>query len=189
MEQTEQLNNQNNLNYWPSVGIAALIFGFISFIISIAGGYLIINSESSGSMTFIIMQSAIGIVSCLVGAFGGMLAVWHYARENQITMKLGKGALIGFLTGAAMVFVSIVLNQIWGLVDPDMTQKMIDSLVANFEAMDMPEEQKQAMIDGTVQQMKNSVINSLLWGIPISGLLNLVTGMIGVALFAREKEV
>lgn len=88
-----------------------------------------------------------------------------------------------------MVFVSIVLNQIWGLVDPDMTQKMIDSLVANFEAMDMPEEQKQAMIDGTVQQMKNSVINSLLWGIPISGLLNLVTGMIGVALFAREKEV
>lgn len=188
MEQTEQFNDQEKPSYWPSIGVAALIFGLISFVISTLGGYVIINSESSGSMTFTIIQSLIGIVSCLVGAFGGMLAVWHYARENQITMKLGKGALIGFLTGAAMILISLVLNQLWLMIDPDMTQKMIDSIVANFEAMDMPEEQKQAMIDGTVQQMKNSVFTTLLWGIPISGLLNLITGMLGVALFAKEKD-
>lgn len=89
-----------------------------------------------------------------------------------------------------MVLIGIVLNKIWLLIDPDFTQKMMDSVMANFEAMDVPENQRQQMMDSTAQQFENnqSITTQLLWGIPIFGILNLLTGMLGVSLFAREKE-
>jgi hypothetical protein len=105
-------------------------------------------------------------------------------------MKLGQGALIGFLTGVGMVVISILLSKVWLLIDPDFTQKMMDSMMANFEAMDMPEAQKQQMMDSTAEQFESnqSILTQLMWGIPVSGILNLLTGMLGVALFARDKE-
>lgn len=186
MEQTSQHSNTNP-SYWPSVGIAAVIFSLITTVLQLIIGYMQINAEPTGSLFSPTML--FGVVVCLVGAFGGMVAVWHYANEYQITMKLGKGALIGFLTGAAMVLIGIVLNKLWLLVDPDMQQKMMESTIANFEAMDMPEETKQQMIDQAASQANPSIVMQLLYGIPIFGILNLLTGMLGVSLFARDKEV
>lgn len=186
MEQTSQHSNTNP-SYWPSVGIAAVIFSLITTVLQLISGYMQINAEPTGSLFSPTML--FGVVVCLVGAFGGMVAVWHYANEYQITMKLGKGALIGFLTGAAMVLIGIVLNKLWLLVDPDMQQKMMESTIANFEAMDMPEETKQQMIDQAASQANPSIVMQLLYGIPIFGILNLLTGMLGVSLFARDKEV
>ncbi|MGK7370159.1 MAG: DUF4199 family protein [Candidatus Halalkalibacterium sp. M3_1C_030] len=186
MEQTSQHSNTNP-SYWPSVGIAAVIFSLITTVLQLISGYMQINAEPTGSLFSPTML--FGVVVCLVGAFGGMVAVWHYANEYQITMKLGKGALIGFLTGAVMVLIGIVLNKFWLLVDPDMQQKMMESTIANFEAMDMPEETKQQMIDQAASQANPSIVMQLLYGIPIFGILNLLTGMLGVSLFARDKEV
>ncbi len=187
MEQSEQVIN-TNASYWPSVGIAALIFSLLTSTLQLITGYIQINSEPSGSMFSPAMFS--GIAICLIGAFGGMVAVWHYAREYQVTMKLGKGALIGFLTGVVMLLIGIALNKIWLLIDPEFTQKLMDSTMANFEAMDVPENQKQQMMDGAAQQFENnqSIVTQLIWGIPMFGILNLLTGMLGVSLFAREKE-
>lgn len=119
-----------------------------------------------------------------------MFAVWHHVRAHNVTMKLGQGALIGFLTGIVMVLIGIVLNKIWLIVDPDFTQKMMESVMANFEAMDIPESQKQEMIDSAAQQFENnqSVATQLVWGIPMFGILNLLTGMLGVSMFARENQ-
>lgn len=185
MEQTEMSNNEMP-SYWASVGIAAFIFSILTFVIQLVSSYMQINAEPSGSL---FPPGAIfGSVACLVGAFGGMVAVWHYAREYDITMKLGKGALIGFATGCAMVFIGLVLNQLWQLIDPDMTQKMIDSMIDNYEAMDMPDETKQQMMDSVASQANPSIGMQLLYGIPMFGILNLVTGLIGVAIFARKKD-
>lgn len=175
-------------SYWPSVGIASLIFGIISFAIYLISTYVTINSEPSGSIFGPSMW--IGILSCLVGAFAGLTAVWHYANEHDIAVTLGRGALIGFLAGAGMTVISAVLSQAWNVVDPDLTQKLIDSTVANMEAMEMPEANRQEMIDQTVESMRSSTTlgGQLLWGIPISGLLNLLTGMIGAKVFGREEE-
>lgn len=187
MEQSEQVNNTNP-NYWPSVGIAALIFSLLSFALQTITGYIQIGTEPTGSVFSPAVFS--GVLVCLVGAFGGMMAVWHYAREYQVTMNLGRGALIGFLTGVVMVFIGVVLNKIWLFIDPDFTQKMMESIMANFEAMDMPEAQKQQMMDSAAQQFESnqSVVTQLLWGIPMYGILNLLTGMLGVSLFAKKKE-
>lgn len=44
------------------------------------------------------------------------------------------------------------------------------------------------MIDSAAAQANPSIGMQLLYGIPIFGILNLLTGMLGVALFARKKE-
>lgn len=183
MEQTN-----GDAPYWTSVGIASVIFGIVAFIISIVAAYATINSEPSGS--FFSPVQLIGILACLIGAFGGMLATWHYANEYDAVMKLGKGALIGFLTGVGITIVSVLLGQIWQVFDPDMTQKMIDSTIANMEAMDVPAQQKQQMIDATAESMRSqqNIGTQLLWGIPMYGILNLITGMIGAKVFGKKEE-
>ncbi|PAU92964.1 hypothetical protein CK503_13640 [Aliifodinibius salipaludis] len=187
-EVTEQQAEQNNQpSYWTSVGIAGVIFGIIVFALSLVTSYAMINSEPSGSL-FSPVQ-LLGIFVCLVGAFGGMLATWHYANEYNISIKLGKGALIGLFTGICITVVYIVFNQIWQFIDPDMTQKAIDSVIANFEASDLPDAQKQQMIDSTVQSMRgqNSIGTQLLYNLPMYGILNVFTGMIGAKVFGKQE--
>lgn len=186
-ENTHNTGTATEPSFWMSVTIAGLIFGIIAFVLSIISGYAIINSEPTGS--FFSPTQLIGTLACLIGAFGGMMATWHYVREYDLSIKLGKGALIGFLTGVGIAIVSVVLGQVWQLVDPDMTQRIIDSTVANMEAMDMPGDQKQQMIDGTVEsiQSQNSIGTQLLWGIPLYGILNLITGMIGARIFSKQE--
>lgn len=193
MDSTNQFNSNVQENeepppYWTSVGIASVLFGIIAFVISLITVYTTINSEPTGS--FFSPSQLIGLLGCLVGAFGGMVATWHYAKEYEVVIKLGKGALLGFLTGVGITVVSTLLSQLWLLFDPDMTQKMIESTVANFEAMDLPDEQKQQMIDSTVESMRGqqNIGTQLLWGIPMYGILNLITGMIGAKVFGKDED-
>ncbi len=189
-EVAEQQAEQNNQpSYWPSVGIAGVIFGIIVFALSLVTGYTMINSEPTGSL-FSPVQIILWVTVCLVGAFGGMLAIWHYANEYDISIKLGKGALIGLFTGVCLALVTVLLNQLWQVIDPDMTQKMIDSTIANFEAADLPDAQKQQMIDSTVQSMRNqnSIGKQLLYNLPMYGILNVITGMIGAKVFGKQEE-
>lgn len=190
MEETsnQTLENGDNPSYWTSVAIAGLIFGLISFAISLIYSYSLINSEPTGS--FFSPTQLISTLACLFAAFGGMLATWHYAREYDVPIKLGKGALIGFLTGVGITIVSIILSQLWQFVDPDLTQQMIDATVANIEAMDIPDEQKQQTIDMAVSGVRGqgNIGTQLLYGIPINGILNLLTGMIGAKVFGKKEE-
>ena len=189
MEEPEQQTPQEQANpsYWNSVFIAGVLFGLILFVISTIGGYATISSEPTGAIFS--PTQLIGTVGCLFGAFGGMLATWHFAREYDTVIKLGRGALIGFLVGLVIVAVNILLVQIWSIIDPDMTQQMIDSAVANIEAMDVPDQQKQMTIDMTVDGLRSreNIGSQLLWGIPMYGILNLITGMIGAKLFGKEE--
>lgn len=184
MEQTDQFNKTENPSYWGSIAIAALVFSIITFVLQLALGYMQMNGSSG--WLFSIGSS---VVVCLIGAFGGMMAVWHYANEYDVTLKLGKGALIGFLTGVAMVIITIILNEIWQLIDPDYIQNMKEAAIAQIEAMDLPDEQE----DANLARMEGfedrfSIGRQLLWGIPIYGILNLLTGMLGVQLFAKEED-
>lgn len=193
MESSEEFSadmgqQQTPPSYWVSVSIASVLFGIIAFVVSLLSVYSTINTEPTGS--FFSPAQLIGLLACLFGAFGGMVATWHYAREYDVAIKLGKGALIGFLTGVGISVVSVILSQVWQVFDPDMTQQMIDSTVANLEAMELPDEQKQQMIDATVESMRGqqSITSQLLWGIPMYGILNLITGMIGAKVFGKEQD-
>jgi hypothetical protein len=186
MEEIQENESFNFSNYWPSVAIVAGIFSVISFVIGLYFGYQQINSEPTGSFISPIMISS-GVI-CLATAFAGMIAVWHYTKEVNPSIKLGQGALVGFLTGAAVVIFSTVLNELWHLVDPDYTEKLIEATIANIEAMDLPAEATEDMIDGMAHSMDQSFLRQIFIGIPIPGLLNMATAMIGVKIFGKKED-
>jgi len=187
IKQEEQNFSFND--YWPSIGLVGAIFSLISFVAGLFFGYQQINSEPTGSFFSPIMLS--GVIVCLVTSLAGLLAVWHFTREVSPKLKLGQGAVIGFLTGAVIVVISVILNELWiTLVDPDYTEKILQSTIANIEAMDMPQSAKDDMIDAMAEsiQQSQSFLRQIFWGVPITGLLNLITGLIGVKLFAEKEE-
>lgn len=185
-------NFEGTPSYWNSVLITGIIVGTISYLLPVIFGYVAINTEPSGSI-FQLMIPALGVCfSCLIGAFGGMISVWHYAKTNEIVMKLGRGALIGFITGVAIAFFGLIVSQLWYFVDPDFAVKLQDSMVAIIEAIDMPEEQKQSQIDMMASQyaMNESFLGTILsfaGSAILYGILNCLTGMLGVKLFAEEE--
>ena len=184
----EQNSGNGFSNYWQSVFLVGAIFSIVSFALSLFFGYRQIGSEPSGAIFSPMMFS--GVLVCLITCVAGAVAVWHYTREVSPFIKLGQGALIGFLTGAAIVVVSVVLSQIWNFVDPAYTDKMVEAAIANVEAMDLPAQQQNDMIDTMAESVRSSqsITQQLFWGIPITGLLNLVTGMIGAKLFGKNEE-
>lgn len=183
----EQENKFNFNNYWPSVAIVGAIFSMVSFVIGLYFGYQQINSEPAGSFISPVMISS-GVI-CLATAFAGMLTVWHYTKEVSPMIKLGQGALIGFFTGAVIVIFSAVLNEMWHLFDPEYTEKLIEATIANVEAMDLPADAKNDMVDAMAESMRDqSILRQIFIGVPIPGLLNMATAMIGVKLFGKKEE-
>jgi len=189
----EMNDETQEFSYWPSVGLASVLMGIVMFAISTITGYVQINSEPTGA---IFQPAYFGyIFLCLIGAFTGMLAVWHFARESGQPFTLGKGALIGFLAGVGVVIISSVLGQLWNLIDPNFKDQMMKSMIANVDAMsNIPEDARKTQIDAIAQQFRESgsitgILKQMAYGIPFYGVLNLLTGLIGVKLFAKEKEV
>lgn len=176
-------------DYLPSAGIVGVIFGLLSLVVGLVLGYQQINSEPTGS--FFSPATFSPVVICLLTMFAGLIAVWHFTKEVTPKLTLGQGAVLGFLTGTIITIISVLLQEIWiMLIDPEYMDKFIQSMIANYEVMDIPESQKDDIIDGIVESMESgqSLLRQLFIGIPISGLLNLLTALIGVKIFAEKKE-
>lgn len=180
----EQLTFQD---YLPSSSIVGVIFGLVTFVVGLFFIYQQINSEPSGSMLGMIMGSVSMLAVCLIAAFGGLVAVWHFTKEVTSTLKLGQGAVIGFLTGAVIAVVSVILSELWStFIDPEMMRNYADSMMANFEAMDMP----QSTLDDMAESFEegDSMFRQMFLNIPLYGVLNLLTALIGVKIFADKPE-
>ncbi len=184
-------NEQVQPSYWSSVLIGALFTAFVIFIISLVSGYMTIGAEPTGSM--FTPGQFIGILACLIGAFGGIVSTRQYAKTNDITFTIGQGALIGLFTGLIAAVISTVLAQLWQFVDPAYVQGIIDSSIANLEAMsNIPDDQKQTIIESTSEKLNSQFksASGILIGAAISmalfGFLNAITGMIGAKIFASE---
>lgn len=179
-------NEQVQPSYWNSVFIASAITALVVTIISLIGGYMTIGSEPSGTM-FSTMQLT-GILSCLIGAMGGLIATWHYAKEHNVTFTIGRGALLGLLVALVATIISVLLGQLWELIDPSYTQAIIDWSIANMEAMpQMPEEARQQAIESMqdINSVSNIAMQALFTFIGLA-IMNVISGMIGAKVFASE---
>lgn len=174
-------------DYIPSAGIVGVIFSLISFATGLFFGYQQINSEPTGSFFSPFMISS-GVI-CLISALAGLLAVWHFTKEVSPKLKLGQGAALGFLTGAVIAILSVAFSELWILLfDPEYNDKILNSLISNIEEMELPSAQKDDMIDAYADGFQQSSFRQLFMGIPITGLINLVTALIGVKIFAEKPE-
>lgn len=166
----------------------------IMTIISYMAMYNTISSPPSGSLFS--MGSLVPVIACLIAAFGGLLVVRSHAKESGLPMKVGQGAVIGLVTGAIITVISVVISQIWTqFIDPTLMDRFADATIANFEAIpNLPDEQRNAMIDGTYTSFQEAktfmgIVKQTLMNLGILGVLNLITGIIGVSIFAKKEEV
>ncbi len=169
-------------SYWPSVILAGIVFGLLSFILGTFFGYYQINSTASTSFT-----SISGTVICLFSGIGALLATWHYQKENEVAMAIGKGAVIGLLTGLFIGILSVLLSQLWLLVDPSFTQKIIDHQIALINAKpNLSDAQKQQTVD--MMQSMGGTMKYIGYTVNVIGvgILNLLTGMLGAKLFSKK---
>ncbi|WP_185957200.1 DUF4199 family protein [Gracilimonas mengyeensis] len=179
-------NEQAQPSYWNSVLIASLITAIIVVIISLVSGYMTLNSEPSGGMFSPLLFA--GALSCLVGSIGGIIVNWHYAKEYGVTYKIGKGALLGLYVAVGATIFSIVFTQLWNLIDPSYTQALMDWNIQNTEAMQMPDEAKEQMIEsmGDPNSLKN-ILYGAIGSLVGLGIVNAISGMIGAKIFASEE--
>jgi hypothetical protein len=182
----EMENVQENPSYWNSVIIGSAVAGIIVTAFSLIGGYTMIGSEPSGS--FFNSAQIWSTIGCLIGAVGGIIANWHYAKEYNVTYKIGKGALIGLLVGVISTIIIVALSQLWNLIDPSYQQAVIDWNIQNLEATQMPAEMREQAIAG--MENPNSVTNIAIYtGTTLvgMGILNVISGLIGAKIFAPEE--
>lgn len=179
-------NEQALPSYWNSVIIASLITAVIITAFSLIGGYMTLSSEPSGS----IFNTAqlFSTIGCLFGAVGGVFANWHYVKENNVTYKIGKGALIGLLVGLVATVFSVVIGEIWNLIDPSFQEALINWNIQNMEAMQMPAEAKEAAIESMddIGSFKGRALQALYSFIGL-GIMNVISGLIGAKVFASEE--
>lgn len=182
----------NSKSYWNAAGMAGVIFGFAVFVISLIGSYMTIHSEPSGS--FFSGTIAASTVGCLVGVFGGVLGVKLYINEFGPEIKIGKGAIIGLLTGIFMALIYQVLSLLWPLIDGSYIANLQSAMIANIEMMEqLPDAQKEEIIDATYTQMQDfysagSILQSLFFGFLTYGLLNLLSGMLSAKFMGKPPQ-
>jgi hypothetical protein len=181
---------QANESYMPYVYRFAMIFALVAFIGNLVVSYTVISMEPS--MTVMFFPSIAGGVICLVAALAGLLVVRSYIKATDLRVPVGKGAVIGLITGALIAVISGVLGILWDFVDPSMTQNMMSAMTSAIDTMpEMNEAARQQAID---QMMANdpSKLSTRLMGLGIGivmfGIINLITGMIGAAVFSKKEE-
>lgn len=172
----------------------AAILGLTATVLSTLLAYQFINSDPSGSIFTPVSMA--GVFVCLIGALTGLLTVRAYAKGTGLPMKAGEGAVMGIVSGVIFAVFTGLISLIWNhLIDPTFTDRLLDAMVANFEAMsNIPAETKDAMIDAMhteFQKQKTFVGQLTAIGIQaaISAVLNAITGIIGVSVFAKKPEV
>lgn len=170
---------------WPVLFQAGALVGLLSFTLNLMFGYLQITSEPTGSLMLPLFG---GLGVFLITCTGGFLTIRQLGKAMDLVLSRGRTALIGFLAGAVVVATSALLNEVWYLLDPDYTDKLVRSMVETVQQMDLPDDNRQEMID----QMAAGVDRVPLWtqifyGTPVTGLLNLVSALIGMRWYVKRS--
>lgn len=175
-------------SYWASVIFGALIIGLIMSIMGLFSQYLTISNEPTGANFGI--GPAVGTLACLVGAIGGILSTRHYANNVNDTFTIGKGALIGFLTGVVGVLLSTLVTFIWiYIIDTGLPQTFYDWQITNIEAQNLTDAQAEMFISRIPEPGSTTAMMFQVGiGLVVVGILNAISGMIGTKIFAKDED-
>lgn len=182
----------------PSYMPEAIRYGAIFAVIYVGSTFVYIYNSIATPPTGspVSMSMVFPVIGCLIAAFGGLLVVRSFAKETGRTMKAGQGAVMGLVTGLIMAGIATVIGQIWTqIIDPTLMDRFTEAAIANFEIMkNVSESQRNDGIDrafASNQEAKTvlGIVKSALYGLGILGVLNLITGIIGVSIFAKKEEV
>lgn len=145
---------------------------------SILLGGLVVGILSTSYLSFINLLCCAGVI------IGGLVAVWHYTSENDLTIPAGQGAAIGALAGVVGALIGAALNWVVGVVglpDSQEVSQTIQSLITGSGAQDMSPEQEEQM---RAMQERFSSPMFMIIGIGVSMAVSAVFGAIGGAIGA-----
>jgi hypothetical protein len=184
-------DNAQMPSYWPSVIVGALFVSILTSIIATIYLYYLAGSEPTISL---VMKSSLLLpITCLFGLVGGIISTRHYATTHEITFAIGKGATIGFLTGVVAAAINAVIGQVWMFIDPALLDNFANNMVAALSQMEMPAAQREeALARMTENFERQKSLSGILMGTGINmlvlGVVNLITGIIGAKIYAKEEE-
>jgi uncharacterized protein YqgC (DUF456 family) len=191
MDNLETLNyDETSEAYGRTLVVTGLIFGIAAFCIKILLTYWRLQSHPKGAYFSADLIAGTILLVWLIKACGGFFASWYYNKKSGTSVLMGRAAMIGFLTGAAITIVGIFLNQIWQWIDPALIHHRLQSDIAIIKAVDLPADQKKKLIDSVTQSLKGFRNPGLMLfsGIFTYGIPNLITGMIGAKLFKGKNH-
>lgn len=128
------------------------------------------------------------LIGCL-GCCGLMLAPGLVITRTQVTatgqsLELGRGAAMGFVTGAVFSLIFSTMDLVWMLFSVDVNTLAFESLIAFMQEYgdDDALRQMEEMREESEQAGGFSVLNTLL-SMLVIGVLNMLTGMAGTGIF------
>ena len=127
---------------------------------------------------------------------GGMIAVWHYTNENELTIMAGEGAGMGALAGVAGAILAIVLDQVIGFVglpDQQAIQQMTQEWMQSFftgnldpDQLEQMREQQEAQQEQFNTPMMRAVFMGV--GVVVSAIFGAIGGAIGASMFKKGGD-
>lgn len=167
-----------------------LILALISAIMQIVNINMTISAEPSTSVVDV-KSIVVGLVSCLLSIGFGVFAVKQYlGTQEDKSMKLGEGALLGLYTAVISTLAATILMELWLVVDPEMYQNFFDASMRTFESNpNFPEE----MLANMESQFSKTLtlqgrLSQLLFALPVGAIIMALSGMLGVKIFAEKEE-
>lgn len=146
---------------------------------SILLGGLVVALLSTSYLSFINCLCCLGVIA------GSMVAVWHYADSNQLTVKPGDGAMIGLSAAILGSLIAIFLNYTLISLGIRHDAALINTLLDTFgEAM--PPDQYEELIEQRDAPVRfaDYFLSGLL-GVAVSAVFGAIGGAIGAALFKK----
>ncbi len=168
----------------PSKTQSILIGGLVA---AVTGTILQVAGHVSGLSDPLDPQPVLGIIfgllGCMIMLTSGLVAVWHYATENELTLTGGQGVGIGALSGIVYAVVGLALG--WLLI-------LMGILPSPQDTLDMMRDAGTFDTPGA-EQAESITRMMVTWGGPVFAivggiLMGLIGGAIGAALFKRGEE-
>lgn len=168
----------------PSKTQSVLVGGLIAAVI---GTGVSVAQQLSGASDPMnqnpILGMIFGLLGCMVMLTSGVIAVWHYTSENELTIKPKQGVGIGALAGLIYAVVAVALA--WLLV-------LVNVIPSPAEAMEKLRESGAFDAPGAEQGLAfaemmitwGGIVFALIGGV----IMGLVGGAIGAALFKRGPD-
>ncbi len=163
-----------------SILIGGLIAAVTATILQVAGH---LSGASNPTDTQPVLNIIFGLLGCMIMLTSGLVAVWHYATENELTLTGGQGVGIGALAGIVYAAAGLALG--WLLI-------LIDILPSPQETLDILRDA--GTFDAPGAEQAESITQMMMtWGTPVIAvvggvLMGLIGGAIGAALFKRGEE-
>ena len=168
----------------PSKNQSILVGGLIAAVLG-TGVAVIQNLSGANDPTNQnpVLGMIFGLLGCMIMLTSGLIAVWHYTTENELTIKGKQGVGIGVLAGLVYAVTALILG--WLLI-------LLNVMPSPEEAMEMVRATGAFDAPGA-EQAASFTEMMITWGGPIFALIGgvimgLVGGAIGAALFKRGPD-